>query len=331
MFKPLISVIIPIYKVEKYLCECLDSVVNQTYSHLEIILVDDGSPDSCPQICGAYAEKDNRVKVVHKINGGLSDARNAGLDIATGEYISFVDSDDIVSEKFIEMLLMPLLQNDDASVSVCAFNPFYDDKYESSVVAHSARRIMLDTLLSQNSSLNTYLSMECNSACNKLYRRSLFDDVRYPKGKIYEDVATTYKILYKAVKIYYTQSQLYFYRVRSDSIMGKKNFSLSYLNLVDALHETIVWFETNKLKQYVKYYYPALLMPEMYAWWGLKNVIKDKGRAQEMLEQYRQDVDRAIPTCNFSKSQLFVFKILGMIPFLYELYRRFLPGKFGGR
>ena len=100
----LISVIIPIYKVEKYLRECIDSIINQSFKNLEIILVDDGSPDNCGKICDEYAKKDNRLKVIHKENGGLSSARNAGLDIATGEYISFVDSDDYVSNKFIENL-----------------------------------------------------------------------------------------------------------------------------------------------------------------------------------------------------------------------------------
>ena len=102
MSKPLISVIVPIYKVEKYLNKCVDSIINQTYKNLEIILVDDGSPDSCPDICDKYEKKDNRVKVIHKKNGGLSDARNAGLDIANGEYISFIDSDDEIEASFVE-------------------------------------------------------------------------------------------------------------------------------------------------------------------------------------------------------------------------------------
>ena len=103
--KPLVSIIVPIYKVEPYLRRCLDSIVNQTYTNLEIILVDDGSPDGCPQICDEYAAKDNRRVVIHKENGGLSDARNAGLDSCKGEYVSFVDSDDWVDEKYIEILL----------------------------------------------------------------------------------------------------------------------------------------------------------------------------------------------------------------------------------
>lgn len=106
MKKPLISVIVPIYNVESYLNRCVESIVNQTYQNLEIILVDDGSPDNCPQICDDWARKDSRIKVIHKENGGLSDARNAGMNIATGEYISFIDSDDYVALDFCETMLL---------------------------------------------------------------------------------------------------------------------------------------------------------------------------------------------------------------------------------
>lgn len=331
MPNPLITIIVPIYNVEQYLRECVDSIISQTYSNLEIILVDDGSLDNCPQICDEYKQIDNRIRVIHKKNGGLSDARNAGLDIATGEYISFVDSDDVISKRFIELLYKPFLHDENIGVSLCKFKPFYGDKCDSSSVETPSEKIDLDSLLSQNSSLNTYISMECNCAWNKLYHHHLWVNIRFPKGKIYEDVFTTYKILLKAKKIYRTTSQLYFYRVRSGSIMGAKSFSLDYLNLVDAIHETIDWLRNNGYRQYVKYYYPALLMPEMYAWWGLKNVIRNKDLARKMLEKYRQDVKFTRPTVFFPKSKLFVFKLLGKMPFVYEVYRKLMPGKVGGR
>ena len=118
---PLISVVIPIYKVEKYLCECVDSVINQTYTNLEIILVDDGSPDNCPAICDDYASKDSRIKVIHKENGGQSSARNAGIKIAKGEYISFIDSDDYVSPVYIEQLYSTLKRSG-AGLSCCTYS-----------------------------------------------------------------------------------------------------------------------------------------------------------------------------------------------------------------
>lgn len=123
---PLISVIVPIYNVEKYLARCVDSIVNQTYKNLEIILVDDGSPDRCPKMCDDYAEKDSRIKVVHKKNGGLSDARNAGMAVATGEYISFIDSDDYVSDDFFECLL-DVMNKENSDIAECSVVKLYED------------------------------------------------------------------------------------------------------------------------------------------------------------------------------------------------------------
>ena len=124
--QPLISVIVPIYNVEKYLDRCVGSIINQTYKNLEIILVDDGSPDNCPQMCDDYAKKDSRIKVVHKENGGLSDARNAGMKVATGEYVSFIDSDDYISLDFYETLLETIVDND-SDIVECSVVKFYED------------------------------------------------------------------------------------------------------------------------------------------------------------------------------------------------------------
>ena len=122
----LISVIVPIYNVEKYLERCVESIINQTYKNLEIILVDDGSPDNCPQMCDDYAKKDSRIKVVHKKNGGLSDARNAGMKVATGEYVSFIDSDDYISLDFYETLLETIVDND-SDIVECSVVKFYEN------------------------------------------------------------------------------------------------------------------------------------------------------------------------------------------------------------
>ena len=127
MYKPLISIIVPIYKVEKYLKKCIQSIMNQTYLNFELILVDDGSPDDCPMICDNYAKLDNRIVVLHKQNGGLSDARNAGLDVARGEYIGFVDSDDFIANNMYEKLLSGLLA-EDADMAVCNFS-YVDENY----------------------------------------------------------------------------------------------------------------------------------------------------------------------------------------------------------
>ena len=189
----LISVIVPIYKVEKYLEKCILNIVNQTYSNLEIILVDDGSPDNSGKICDEYARKDSRIKVVHKLNGGLSDARNAGIEIATGKYIAFVDSDDYIEEKMISKLY-DLLKANDADVSACNICKFYEDKEieldenEEIVKSYPPEQAILLTILDDSFG---------NYAWNKLYRSELFSDVRFPFKRRYEDIATIYKILDK--------------------------------------------------------------------------------------------------------------------------------------
>ena len=123
----LLSVIVPIYNVEDYLNRCVDSIINQTYKNLEIILVDDGSPDNCPQMCDDYAKKDSRIRVVHKENGGLSDARNAGMKVATGEYVSFIDSDDYISLDFYETLFQTMVDND-SDIVECSVVKFYENE-----------------------------------------------------------------------------------------------------------------------------------------------------------------------------------------------------------
>lgn len=211
--KDKISVIIPVYKVEDYLDECLRSVVGQTYRNLEIFLVDDGSPDRCPALCDAWAERDDRIRVIHKKNGGLSDARNAGLDVATGDFIAFVDSDDWVEPNFLEVLLTAL-KKEDADLGACAIQSVFPDRKEAwgcpryAVTDSEATLAMLyrDTAYPV-------------AAWNKLYRRELWEELRFPVGKICEDAFTTYQIVHRARKIVQIPEALYCYRIRPDSIM----------------------------------------------------------------------------------------------------------------
>lgn len=220
MRKPLVSIIVPVYKVESYLRRCLDSVISQTYVNLEIILVDDGSPDNCPQICDEYAEKDKRVVVIHKKNGGLSDARNAGLDICKGEYISFVDSDDWIDRDFVKILINVILC-ERADIAFANFKRVSDEKpCKRYTVSKSNNPIeVLDgkvafrRLLSEN---GTSLVI----AWGKLYKKLLFENVRFPIGLLHEDEYTTYKLLCSSSRIVFLDIPLYFYFQREDSIMG---------------------------------------------------------------------------------------------------------------
>ena len=218
MEKDLISVVVPVYNVEDYLNRCVDSIVNQTYKNLEIILVDDGSTDSSGKICDDCAKDDERIKVIHKENGGLSDARNAGIDIASGKYITFVDSDDVISHDCVNFLY-ELLKNNNSSISVCDYQLFKDKikvkKIKRKCVNYS-RMEMLEYIL--------YGGHNLISACGKLYDISLFNSVRYPKGCLYEDVYTTYLLYEKSENVVVSNEKKYFYFVRSNSITNK-NFS----------------------------------------------------------------------------------------------------------
>ena len=209
----LISVIVPIYKVEAYLDECVQSIISQTHKQLEIILVDDGSPDGCPAMCDAWAEKDSRIRVVHKENGGLSDARNAGIDAATGDYIAFVDSDDwIVPEMYEKMLAALKTEN----VDICACNilscfpdrtcPWGCREYAVGEPERFLEMIYSDTSFPV-------------AAWNKLYPRRMWEDIRFPVGKICEDAFTTYRLVHRAQRIVQIPEALYCYRIRENSIM----------------------------------------------------------------------------------------------------------------
>lgn len=212
----LISIIVPIYKVEEYLRECVDSVLNQTYKNLEIILVDDGSPDGCPAICDEYASLDSRVKVVHRQNGGLSAARNSGIDVATGEYFCFVDSDDILHPQYCEILLKGCQEN---SVDICAckvlrFQNPCDVSY-TGIETYSSCSVSWNEFLLKQFSRDMEIGV-----WNKIYKRTIFENVRFLEGKIHEDIIFAGDLCNLHLQnTTIVDSTLYFYRQRPDSII----------------------------------------------------------------------------------------------------------------
>lgn len=221
-YNQLISVIVPCYKVEDYLDECVRSIVNQTYKHLEIILVDDGSPDNCPQICDKWSKKDSRIKVIHKQNGGLSSARNAGLDIATGKYVSFIDSDDFIDETFIESLYFNLIQND-ADISCCGYYHYFNEELKE--IRHFRNIELLMDSCEAIKKMNTVGYFGVGS-WNKLYKTKLFENIKFPIGKLSEDWFILYKLIHKANKIFYNSQPKYYYRQRIGSIT--RNVRINY-------------------------------------------------------------------------------------------------------
>lgn len=216
---PTISIIVPVYKVENYIHQCVDSILSQTFRDFELILVDDGSPDGCPAICDEYAKMDSRVKVIHKENGGLSSARNAGLDAAKGEYIAFVDSDDWIREDTLAVLLARQQQT---GADMVLFNilPVYPPEHSGYVRPVTPLK---EEILTQ-SQMADCLAAEHNwyycVACNKLYRCRIFDSLRFPVGYIHEDEAVVHRVIGQCDSIATTPEVLYFYRQTPGSITG---------------------------------------------------------------------------------------------------------------
>lgn len=219
MFVSLISVIVPVYKVEAYLPRCLDSILGQTWEELEVILVDDGSPDRCGEICEEYARRDPRVQVIHKPNGGLSSARNAGIEKATGEYLAFIDSDDWLDADMFQQLHR-LCEERQADIAECSFRSIFKDMIReettcSGDVIEGGPADAIQGILDWK-----YFKP---IACNKLYRRSVIGDIRFPEGMLHEDEFTTYRFFAAAKKVVYLDVSKYNYdRSRTDSITGDK-------------------------------------------------------------------------------------------------------------
>lgn len=238
-----ISVIVPIYKVEEYLDACVTSIVNQTYKNLEILLVDDGSPDSCGEICDAWAKTDARIKVIHKENGGLSDARNAGMKAASGELIGFVDSDDVIHPKMYEQLA-DMIEETGSDVSCCNVTR----NLESCIAGfdtHTESGSEIEVFTGVQA-LESLLRLERISVTvwNKLYTREVIEGLYFPKGKYHEDEFWTYLVLSRAKKAAQTNQGYYGYRIRENSITNQR-YTSRHLDHLDARAERLEYIEQN--------------------------------------------------------------------------------------
>lgn len=242
--QPLISVIIPCYQVEAYIERCLDSVLEQTYQNLQIILVDDGSLDNSGSICDQYEKKDTRIQVIHQENQGLSAARNTGLSIAKGEYISFVDSDDQIASNMIEVLY-GVAENKQADIVMCDYEKVSEDynMLESNLPVAYENQLEQGVLVTNV--MEEYFFSDDTSytvVWNKLYRRELFSKLRFPVGKKVEDEFVSYRLLYQANAVARVRKKLYFYRMREDSIMNLRKFD-KYQHACEAYEERNVFFK----------------------------------------------------------------------------------------
>ncbi len=254
-FEKTISVIIPIYNIKDYIDRCLNSVINQSYTNLEIIAVDDGSTDESGDITEEFARRDSRIKVIHRENGGLSEARNAGINVATGEYIFFVDGDDWIDRHTLETLAR-IAAVHDADVVACGIRKVWEDGTEE-VWTSEAPGIWdgKESIVQMMRYVNV-----CSVAWNKLYRADLWKGLSFPEGCLHEDEFTTYKVLYKCKKVVYLPDAFYNYFQRDTGIMGE-DVAMRGDDQLGALRERMSFFKDRgekklydtSLLQYLEY------------------------------------------------------------------------------
>jgi glycosyltransferase involved in cell wall biosynthesis len=304
MIGDFISIIVPVYNVEKYLVNCIQSILNQTYSKFQIILINDGSSDRSGDICDYYARVDSRIKVIHQNNTGVSDARNKGLDVSSCNYTAFIDADDYIHPEMIHILFNNLKKYN-TDISMCCYKPVNDLNYKfHNVIKH-------DQVLSNQEILKKMygkLYIPIVVAWNKIYKRSLFDGIRYPVGKIHEDEFITYKLLYKAKKIVYTDAPLYYYLQRPDSIMSKK-FNLNHLDALEAQKECYQFLYQNHEAELFNKAFNRYLSLFLSIYFKIqKNKLGNLDLISSLKEQYIENFEAYISDTDFSVIRKFKYQ-----------------------
>lgn len=308
----LISVIIPVFRVEAYLRRCMDSVLAQTYEKMEIILVDDGSDDGCPAICDEYAKKDSRVRVIHQKNAGLSGARNTGIDEAKGEYLAFVDSDDYLSPEFLERLYTACIETD-SDMSVCRW------EYVKGGPIPEGGSGKTQTFTGRQMLANLYIPDGAYFvvAWNKLYKRELFDNIRYPLGRIHEDEATTYRIYHQVRKAAYVDVSLYGYFVTPSSIT--RGFNPRRLDWVKACSERIDFFEEHGYSELMVSALQAFADGSIDIYFGLKDELPGSEKEQSWIQDLvRQGLKRVKPYGRFPLRTEIGYRMFLICPGIYR-------------
>lgn len=302
-----ISVIVPVYNVEKYLDKCITSILSQTYTNIELILIDDGSSDKSPMICDEYAKNDSRVVVVHHANKGVACARNKGLDLATGNYITFVDSDDYIHEGMYERLMNELRSNN-ADMAICNLQQFDDAGTEYERPACIGDEIVDGrTILSRLTGKRAWVY---TVVWNRLYKREIFNEIRCPEGKIREDEFIVLPVYAACSKIVLIKDAYYYYRINNNSIMANKN-TIRQLDAVEAVYNRFLEYEKRGWND---------LLPSAYTCARnhleiLKSIKietkEDRNRKKEILAMYRYMMKNA--RCKMSVKDF----IVGLFPTIY--------------
>ena len=313
---PMVSIIIPIYNVKPFLRCCINSVLSQTYYNLEIILVDDGSTDGSGKICDMYARKDKRIHVIHKKNGGLSDARNVGLKASTADYIAFIDSDDYVAKQYIQCLIEILFKNN-ADIAICAYYSKEKDKFYN-IKKHCKKIQCFDSKTMLHNWHGEYKSVETIS-WNKLYKKILFTEknIYYPVGYIYEDAQITHLLIDNASKVVITNEKLYFYRKRKNSISSL----VSYKNIHDCIYAQEIRLNFFKKNKYQEAYERLLIKYQKYLMLTYCS-IQDKELEEckkSLLKRYYYNYFDTIQTSQIKASEVLLFWMFLRYYFVFNL------------
>lgn len=310
--KDLISLIIPVYRVEPYLERCLNSVLAQTYRNLEIILVDDGSPDNCPAICDTYAQRDSRITVIHQANAGLSGARNVGIDRARGAYLAFLDSDDYLAPDFLEALYQACTETG-SDMSVCRW------EYVKGEAIPERGNGQVQTFTGREMQANLYIPDGAYFvvAWNKLYKRELFEEIRYPLGRIHEDEATTYRIYDKVQKAAYLDRSLYGYFVAPSSIT--RGFNPKCLDWVTAVAERIDFYEKKGYRELMPQALQAFADGSIDIYFRLRDFMPESKKEQKWIQDYvRQGLRRVKSYGRFPLRTTIGYWLFLMCPGIYR-------------
>ena len=312
-----ISVIVPVYNVEKYLERCVHSIVLQTYKDFELILVDDGSPDNCPNMCDSYSKEYSFIKVIHQKNSGLSAARNAGIEWSfensDSEWITFIDSDDWVHPYYLESLYNAVKESN-CSISMC--QPYISETYEIKSVVNDNKNFEI---------CNTEIAFEddsliANAACARLYKKELFSSIRFPIGKLHEDRFTTYKLLFQFKEVAVINAPLYYYFVNLEGIVHS-NWSVRKLDNLEAAEQQVAYFKEKGLNRTYIYSlkeYIHLMVLALRNMKGKKEFVKEYREVRNKLKNVLKNHSQLLEM-NFEKD-FNTYKYA--YPIIAKVYRR---------
>lgn len=307
-----VSIIVPVYQVEKYIRQCIDSILAQTFTDFELILVDDGSKDNSGKICDEYAEKDKRIRVIHKENGGLSDARNKGLDNASGNYFMFVDGDDYIAPNMTECLHNNILKAD-ADIAACNYRYIFESDGEKDFATENKAEVLNSNEIFYNRKNERNYGF-WTVAWNKLYKREKFKSLRFRFGKYHEDEFWANDIYQTDITVIAVKESLYYYRQRSNSIMGNKNIRKCF-DIIEAFQERI-WVYLREEKYSSQAYKVLIFSLEHLR--ESKRLINSKKEKEEFIykERKTKNIIKTLKKRKLSKAQKVSLAIIGINPCL---------------